>query len=131
MLMLALLVPAVSIAQPAKRDDEAQQRYQQERAVCLAGTGPQDRETCLKEAGAALAESRRQGLTDPGQKAASNLRQRCQALPPADRSACLERMSGKGSVTGSVASGGILRELRTTVPAASTPPFMPASAASR
>jgi len=131
LLMLALLVPILALAQPAKPSDEAQQRYQKERAVCLAGTGPQDRVTCLKEAGAALAESRRQGLSDPGQDTASHQRQRCQVLPAADRSACLARMSGQGTASGSVASGGILRELRTVVPAASAPPFMPASAASR
>ena len=130
-LMLALLIPALALAQTAKPGDEAQQRYQKERAVCLAGTGPQDRATCLKEAGAALAESRRQGLTDPGQDTASHQRQRCQVLPAADRGACLARMSGQGTSSGSVAGGGILRELRTVVPAASPPAVMPASAALR
>ena len=132
LLLLALaltpVLPALAAAKPA---DEAQERFQRERAACLAGTSQQDRATCLKEAGAALAEARRHGLTNPAQNAATHQRQRCQALPSADRSACLARMSGKGSVSGSVADGGILRELRTPVPAASAPPFMPASAASR
>jgi len=129
--VLALLMPTLALAQPVKPGDAAQQRYQKERAVCLAGTGPQDRATCLKEAGAALAESRRQGLTDPGQDTASHQRQRCQVLPVADRGACLARMSGQGTASGSVAGGGILRELRTVVPAASAPAVIPASAASR
>ena len=123
------LAPAASAAQPDRQAlAQAQARYQQERAACLAGQTSQDRVTCLKEAGAALAEARRGGLDgDPSQYAA-NQRQRCLQLPSEEQRDCLARMSGRGSVQGSVAGGGVLRELVTrevVVPAA------PASAASR
>ena len=129
LLALFALTPAASAAPPDRQAlAQAQARYQQERAACLAGQTSQDRATCLKEAGAALAEARRGGLDgDPSQYAA-NQRQRCLQLPSEEQRDCLARMSGRGSVQGSVAGGGVLRELVTrevVVPAA------PASAASR
>lgn len=116
-------------AQAQRSDPEAaQQRYQAERAACLNNTSRQDKATCLKEAGAALAEARRDGLTDPGQDAVRNQRQRCEALPAADRRACIARMSGQGTTRGSAAEGGIYRELKTPMPGAPAAPFMPPSA---
>ena len=92
---------------------DAQARYQQERAVCTSGQSNQDRTTCLKEAGAAYAEARRgTPASDPAAQAA-NQSQRCAALPDGDRQACLARMQGKGSTSGSVAAGGISRDLVT------------------
>jgi len=92
----------------------AQARYQQERAACLSGESNQDRATCLQEAGAAFAEAKRDGLNGgPAAQYQSNALQRCEALPGDDRQACVARMKGQGSTTGSVASGGIYRELVT------------------
>ncbi len=96
-----------------KTSESAEQRYQRERADCLAGRTTQSRDTCLQEAGAARAEGRRQGLTSPEADFTRNQRQRCEALPQADRQACIARMSGEGSTKGSVADGGVLRELTT------------------
>ena len=96
-----------------------QQAYQRERAVCLAGQSPQDRTTCLKEAGAALAEARRGGLT-PASGAEA---ERCNALDGIERAACVARMNGAGTVSGSVEGGGVLRELtvREVMPSGSPP----------
>ena len=55
------------LRQGPRRD--AQARYQQERAACLAGQTGQDRATCLKEAGAALAEARRGKLSEDQSRA--------------------------------------------------------------
>ena len=94
----------------------AQQRYAMERSACAAKTGD-ERSTCLKEANAALAAARNHELD--GQKPVpGNALKRCQRLPDADRKECEARMRS-GSVSGSVEGGGVLRQLVTTVPAAS------------
>lgn len=96
----------------------SRQVYQQERAACLDGSSSTDQRTCLREAGAALQESRRGGLSEPEQATLDrNLRQRCTYLQGAEREYCERRMSGEGTVSGSVEGGGILRELVVTVPA--------------
>ena len=92
---------------------EAQTRYQQERAVCTSGASNQDRATCLREAGAAFAQARKGDLNDGPAAYGRNARQRCEALPAADREACVARMEGQGTASGSVAAGGIYRELVT------------------
>lgn len=129
-----LLVAAIALAAGAHAAKpvptgitQAQARYQQERAVCLSGQSQQDRATCLKEAGAALAEARRGGLDDDASRYADNQRQRCLRLTGDDQHDCLARMNGRGTVDGSVAGGGLLRELVTrevvvpSQPAASAP----------
>jgi hypothetical protein len=88
-------------------------RYQRERAVCMSGQSNQDRATCLREAGAAFAQARREGLDDGAAAYARNARQRCEALPHDDRLGCLARMQGQGTTSGTAASGGISRELVT------------------
>ena len=107
---LALLVAGTASA--GARLSEAQQRYQQERAVCLSGQSNQDRATCLKEAGAALGEARRNNLGATNAREMGNNRMvRCDALPAADRDDCVLRMQGEGTTTGSAQQGGVLREL--------------------
>ncbi|HEY6132757.1 MAG TPA: hypothetical protein VIW70_02165 [Rubrivivax sp.] len=92
--------------------DAAQAQYQKERARCLGGSSNQDRETCLKEAGAALAEAKRGTLGADQGDYDRNARERCTPLPDEERSACLARMRGEGTTSGSVESGGVSRELR-------------------
>ena len=96
----------------------AQARYEQDRAACISGQTNQDRATCLREAGAALQEARKGGAAGKGQSQyEQNRLLRCESLPAPDREDCVRRMSGEGTVSGSAQSGGIYRELRTTVPA--------------
>lgn len=108
---LALLM-AGTAATAAGKLSPAQQRYQQERAVCLSGQSNQDRATCLKEAGAALKEARRGRLdaADAGDLG-QNRMVRCNALPAGDREDCARRMQGEGATSGSAQQGGVLREL--------------------
>ena len=107
-----LFAGAASAATPS----EAQLRYQQERAVCMNGTSNQDRATCLKEAGAAWQEAKREGLATSGD---ASLRQnrlvRCNALPAQDREDCAMRIE-QGKTSGSAQQGGILREIERPVP---------------
>ena len=96
---------------------DAQARYKQDRAACLSGQPYQDRAACLREAGAALQEAKRGRLADENSADEQNRLSRCERLPADEREDCVRRMRGEGSVSGSVESGGVLRELRTTVPA--------------
>jgi hypothetical protein len=97
-----------------KAVSEAQQRYNQERARCLSGQSQQDRATCLREAGAALQEARRNRL-ESGSSFEANATARCQAQPAEDREACVQRIMGAGSTQGSVEGGGLIREAVTPV----------------
>jgi hypothetical protein len=107
---------------------DAQARYQQDRAACMSGPSNQDQATCLREAGAALAQARREGMGDGSAPNSRNALQRCDTLPDADRQACVVRMQGQGTTSGSAASGGIYRELVTPEVAASSPAAPPSAA---
>ena len=96
---------------------DAQARYQQERAACLDGSSPQDRATCLREAGAALSEARQGNLSDGQGSLRRNRVERCNVLPSDQRIDCIARMRGEGTTEGSVSGGGIVREKVTIVPA--------------
>ena len=102
-------------AAPKSAAAEAQAQYQRERAVCTNGQSNQDRATCLKEAGAAYGEARKSGLGAGSAPSRSNAVERCDDLPATERSACLARMQGQGTATGSAAAGGILREVEQPV----------------
>ncbi len=132
-LLVCMLAPA-GAAEGAKTSatpaDTAEQRYRQERAECLSGRSPQPRAVCLQEAGAARDEARRQGLSSPNADFTRNQRQRCEALPPADSKACMARMAGEGSTRGSVAEGGVIRELTTRTTGAPQAASAPSPAAS-
>jgi hypothetical protein len=97
----------------ARAPDEAQSRYNTERAVCMQGLSNQDQATCLKEAGAALQEARRGQLSTPaGGELEHNQLARCDAQRGTDRDDCVVRMQA-GVTTGSARDGGILREATT------------------
>ena len=112
----ALLVAGMAVAAGGKLA-EAQARYRQDRAACNSGQSQQDRATCLREAGAALEAAKRGRIGDEQSSYEKNQLIRCERLPAQDREDCLRRMRGEGTVSGSVESGGVYRELRTTVPA--------------
>ena len=114
---LPILLVSVVAAAAAGDLSEPQARYQQERAICMNGQSHQDRATCLREADAALAESKRGDLSGGPDRYEQNQLMRCEFHPAEDREYCLRRMRGEGTTSGSVESGGIYRELRTTVPA--------------
>jgi len=95
----------------------AEARYQQDRANCLAGKTAEDQKTCLKEAGASLQAARQHDLSTPSQaERIANARKACDPLSGLDRKACLARAEGDGTISGSVAGGGVLRENSVTVP---------------
>ena len=105
---------AASASAPA-----AKATYLKERADCEAGKTAQDRATCLKEAGAAADERKRNRLDNSG-SLPQNAADRCNALTGAERSDCLARVKGSSSAnqrtttSGSVAGGGVMKETTTT-----------------
>jgi hypothetical protein len=114
--VLALAIGCLPAAWAAgnKGMSEAQKRYNEERARCLSGQTNQDRATCLREAGAALQDARRNRL-DTGANFEANATARCNAQPAADREACVQRIIGAGSAKGSVEAGGVIRQTETPV----------------
>ena len=121
--LIAALLAAVSLAGAqsalAQAAPGSDARAQKERAVCDGVQ--QDRAACLREAGAARQEGRRDGLTSasPG-RYDQNAVARCQSQPAADRADCEARITGGGagstSTDGSVMGGGVIRETVTPVP---------------
>ena len=111
------LAPAAGAAISKAALSEAQQQYKRERAHCLSGQSHQDRATCLREAGAAYQEARRGLLNGSGASSdfSRNATARCEAQPPADRQACVQRIMGAGTAEGSVEGGGIIRQVETPV----------------
>ena len=103
--------PALAARNAAMADAHAQ--YEHERAVCMSGHSNQNRATCLKEAGAAYAEAKRGALSNGAMPGSGNETKRCERLPDDDRQACMARMRGQGTTSGSAAAGGIYRELVT------------------
>ena len=100
----------------AADDRAAQDQYQRDRATCLAGESGQDRDTCLREAAAALQEARQASQTPPTPQPdyERNALARCDAQPtPDDRASCRLRMQAPAQ--GSVRAGGLLREATETI----------------
>lgn len=112
----ALLAVTAATAQVATGTTgiDASGSYQQEVNACLAGKTQQDQATCLREARNAQAEKKR-GLLDNAGDFAANARARCDVLTGEEKSACQARVMGFGSTSGSVAGGGLLREVETVV----------------
>ena len=110
-----LLCATPAFAADKAKPSDAQATYTRDRAECMkkdAGA----RETCLREAGAALQESKRGGLTNEQSQLENNRLARCDNQPGKDKDECIRRMN-EGTTTGSVKEGAVVRELRTVVPA--------------
>lgn len=118
----ALLTVTAATAQVAAGSTgiDASGSYRAEVQACQSGQTQQDRETCLREARHAQAE--RQGGARMPSEFETNALARCDVLSGEDKAACRARMMGYGSTSGSVAGGGMLREVETVV--------MPAGASS-
>ena len=123
----------ISLASPSlgATTSEAAAVYERERTACITGQSNQDRETCLREAAAARAEAMHRASSPDEATLQANRIRRCAALPAEERRDCELRMSGAGTQSGSVAEGGIYRELVTRdVGAPIAAPASPAAAAS-
>ncbi|RYX93739.1 MAG: hypothetical protein EOO28_17350 [Comamonadaceae bacterium] len=83
---------------------------QSERNACMTGRTQQDQATCLREATNARAEKSKGALTTEGDLTANALA-RCGVLSGTDRVACEARVLGYGGAAGSVAGGGMIKEV--------------------
>jgi hypothetical protein len=115
--MAALLAMTAASAQVATGTTgiDASGNYQQEVNACMTGKTQQDRDTCLREARNAQADKKRGVLDNAGATFASNAAARCDVFKGEEKAACQARMMGYGSTSGSVAGGGLLREVETVV----------------
>jgi hypothetical protein len=111
-----LLAAGTAMAADGVRQGGTSSTIAQERQNCMDGKTNQDRATCLREAGAAKQEAGRGNLRDTGDYS-KNASKRCDTLPPDQKADCERRSMGEGSVSGSVGSGGVVRELVTPIPA--------------
>jgi hypothetical protein len=90
---------------------------------------PEARTSCLQDAFGAYLSARRHTLNDVMPQYAQNALRRCDALKDDLRQACLARMGGQGTTSGSVSTGGIYRELVTIEPAKTDSQTPPSAAA--
>lgn len=115
--LIAALAVGAATAQVATGTTgiDASGSYQQEVQACLTGKTQQDQATCLREARNAQADKRR-GVLDTQGSLAANAMARCEVFQAADdKAACQARVMGMGNLDGSVAAGGVIREVETVV----------------
>lgn len=85
-----------------------------ELAACNSGKTQQSRATCITEVKNANAAKRAGKLENYGQFSANALK-RCEVFKGEDQAACRARIEGQGKIEGSVAGGGVIREVETVV----------------
>lgn len=86
-----------------------------EMRACQTGRTQQDRDTCMEEARNARAAQRRGELAGGKEPYTANALARCQPLSGEYQAACQARVMGFGESSGSVAGGGVLRQVETVV----------------
>lgn len=87
-----------------------------EMAACNNGTSQESRETCITEVRNANAAKRAGKVDNANGQFEANAMQRCDVLLGDDKLACQARMAGGGTAQGSVAGGGVIREIEVVVP---------------
>lgn len=109
--ILAAMACDSAFAAKQNTASEAQRRYLQESASCMKMRDHDERANCLSEASTRRAAY----LPTPSDEAPDvllrNALRRCEPLPDVERSDCVARIQGQGTASGSVAAGGIYREL--------------------
>lgn len=86
-----------------------------EMAACNSGKTQQARETCMTEVRNANAEKRAGKLGSTNGQTTSNAVQRCGVFQGEEKLACEARVAGVGESKGSIAGGGVIREVETVV----------------
>lgn len=119
--MLTLAIGHAAASAAAGESTDA--RYQKDREACVSGQTQQARDVCLREAGAAHDAAHKGSLQGNGETdKAANAVARCEVFKEKDEhAACLDRIRGGGSKSGSAMQGGVLRESVTTTTTV-TPP---------
>lgn len=114
--VIAMGAASAQIASPPQGSGAASSVYERERAACLSGRTQQEQPACLREAINAAAEKRKGELgTESERQLMANAMQRCEVLVGEEQAACAARVLGYGQTAGSVAGGGVIREVETVV----------------
>lgn len=113
--LLAVGAATAQVATTGATGIDATGRFQSEVQACMSGRTQQDRDDCLKEARNANADKKR-GVLDTAGSLEANSMGRCDVFTSGeDKAACQARVMGMGSAAGSVAGGGVIREVETVV----------------
>ena len=89
--------------------------------ACLTGRTQQDQTTCMTEVRNANAAKRAGKVDNAGGRFQANALSRCDIFSGEELIACQARVTGYGQTSGSVAGGGVIRQVETvTVPANAT-----------
>ena len=115
LLAMTAATAQVATGSPGTTGIDATGNYQSEVQACRSGRTQQDVDTCLREARNARADKQRGTLDKDGNRYQANAKARCEPLAGEEKAACEARVMGYGNVSGSVASGGVLREVETVV----------------
>lgn len=115
--VLAMSAAAAQVATgtPADTGIDNSGNYRQEVQACMSGQTQEARDTCLREARNAQAERKQGKLDNAGADLKANAMARCEPLRGEDKAACQARVMGYGEASGSVAGGGVLRQVETVV----------------
>lgn len=109
-LLSAAAVTAGAAETGKMADSQAQAQYKAQVAACNNGTSNQDKATCMKEATNALADARKGVLAEGNTAYGQNAVNRCNSLPSGEQADCKARIQNPTATSGSVNSGGVLRE---------------------
>jgi len=127
--LLAALAGSSALAAGKSATLDPKVRYQRESAACAGIRVFDDRANCLSEASTRFAGTQPSRADEHPDILTRNSLKRCEPLPDAERKDCVARMQGQGTASGSVAGGGIYRELVTrevgVAPAAQPEPAVP------
>ena len=88
---------------------------QSELAACLSGNTQQSRQTCITEVRNANAAKRAGKVDNSGGRFKQNALARCDVFKDEEQIACQARIAGYGDAAGSVAGGGVIRQVETVV----------------
>ncbi|HEV8692092.1 MAG TPA: hypothetical protein VGQ91_17440 [Ideonella sp.] len=124
-LTLLATVPVLAATSAA---GSAKARYLRAIEQCRTIGEHDARANCLSEASTAYAQTQPSAPQENPTQLASNAMRRCDPLPKPDHDDCVARINGAGTVSGSVAGGGLLRELVTREVVAQAPTTPPATA---
>jgi hypothetical protein len=113
LLVLGLLDLASVMAAERSSSAQAQRLYERESARCMKLRPEGGRADCLSAASTRRAAALPTAADEDPARLARNALQRCVPLPEPDRADCVARVQGQGTTSGSVAAGGIYRELVT------------------
>ena len=109
------MTPAAAQIASGTTGIDATGNAQSELAACNSGQSQQSRETCITEVRNANAAKRAGKLDNSGSEFTKNALARCDVFKGEEQIACQARVVGYGNAAGSVAGGGVIRQVETVV----------------